>query len=62
MDILLNIRLKLVTEGILCCEMLRIYPALLRKDKSFKPLPVGKLAEILALYNAENPREREGMT
>ena len=49
MDIVLNIRLKLGTEGMLCCELSWIRPALLRKDNSFKPLPVGKLAEILAL-------------
>ena len=50
MDILLNIRLKLGTGGMLCCELSRICPALLRKENSFKPLPVGKLSEILDIY------------
>ena len=48
-DILLNIRLKLSTEGMLGCELLRIRPAVLRKDNYIKPLPVGKLGKILAL-------------
>jgi hypothetical protein len=58
MDILLNIRLKLVTEGMLCCELQRILPVQLRKDNSFKSLPVGKLAEILALHNSVGTREK----
>ena len=33
----------------LCYLLSPICPTHLRKDKSFKPLPVGKLAEILAL-------------
>ena len=32
----------------LCCLLSPIFPTHLRKDKSFMPLPVGKLAEILA--------------
>jgi hypothetical protein len=43
MDILLNITLKLSTEGMLFCELSQICPALLRKENSIKPLPVGKL-------------------
>ena len=49
MYILLNKILKSGTEGMLCCELSQIRHALLRKDNSFKPLPIGKLAEILAL-------------
>ena len=45
MDILLN----LSKEGMLCCKLSQICPLLLRKDNSSKPLPVGKLGEILAL-------------
>ena len=30
-------------------ELLRIHPALLRKDNTFKTLPIGKLVKILAL-------------
>ena len=36
----------------LCCLLSPICPTHLRKDNSFKTLPVGKLAEILALYFA----------
>ena len=35
----------------LCCLLSPICPTHLRKDKSFKPLLVGKLAEILTLVS-----------
>ena len=60
MDILLNIRLKLGTEGRLCCELSQIRPAILRKDNSFKPLPIRKLAEILALLTIIHELSSQG--
>ena len=38
----------------LCCLLSPICPKHIRKDKSFKLLPVGKLAEILALHEAQS--------
>ena len=42
MDISLNKRLKLGTEGMPCCKLSQFRPILLRKDNYFKPLPVRK--------------------
>ena len=43
----------------LCCDLSQIYPVFLRKDNYFKPLPVGKLAEILALD--KTPKEQQDL-
>ena len=49
-----NLKIKMEYNKMLNCFLLPICHTHLRKDKSFKPLPVGKLAEILALLQSIN--------
>ena len=49
MYILLNIRLQLEKEGMICHNLSQICHAPLRKGNYIQTLPVGKLVEILVL-------------
>ena len=47
--VVINLNILVCSKWIICQNLLRIHPALLRKDSYFKTLPGGKLVKILAL-------------